>query len=252
MFLLKKILTPLILPPAGLLFIAMLGLLLINRRPRWAKLLCWGSLTLLLVLSLPITAIMLVNAVALDSGLDTVDAGNAQAVVILGGGRLRAPEYGGLTVSGATLQRIRYGARLAKQRNLPILVTGGAVFGGGPSEGELMAQVLQESFATEVQWIERRSRDTHENALYSAPILQAARIDRVLLVTHDLHLRRAMREFTAAGIHVVPAPLSTISCGAISSFAAQLPSANALHASAQALREVIGIMVLAPRTPEAH
>jgi uncharacterized SAM-binding protein YcdF (DUF218 family) len=246
LFLLKKILTPLVLPPTGLLLCAMLGLALLGRWPRLGKLLSWSGLTLLLVLSLPATSTMLLDAVDIGSGLGTSDAHAAQAIVILGGGRMRAPEYGGSTVSGSTLERIRYGAKLAHELQLPILVTGGAVYGGGPAEAELMAEALQQSFATQVKWIENRSRDTHQNATLSAAILKANGIHTVLLVTHDIHQRRATMEFAAAGIKAVPAPVSITTRSGRGSFPSQLPNAGALGLSSQALHEIIGTVVLAP------
>lgn len=72
----------------------------------------------------------------------------------------------------SSLQRIRYSAKLARELNLPILVTGVAVYGGVPEAH----QALQHSFSASVQWIEDRSRDTHENARFSSAILRDAGI----------------------------------------------------------------------------
>lgn len=246
LFLLKKILTPLVLPPTSLLLCAMLGLLLIGRWPRLGKVLSWSGLVLLLALSLPATSSLLLDAVDIGSGLETSDAHAAQAIVILGGGRKIAPEYGGFTVSGATLERIRYGAKLAHELQLPVLVTGGTVLGGGPAEAKLMAATLQQAFATQVKWIEDRSRDTHENATLSAAILKANGIHTVLLVTHDLHQRRAAREFSAAGMKAVPAPVNTMSRSGKRNFPSQLPNASSLALNSQVLHEFIGSALLVP------
>jgi uncharacterized SAM-binding protein YcdF (DUF218 family) len=252
-FLLKKILAPLILPPTGLLLCAALGLLLLNRWPRLGKLLAWTGIVLVLALSLPSTASLLMNAVAVQSGLESDRARTAQAIVILGGGRKNAPEYAGSTPSSAALERVRYGAKLAGEMRLPILVTGGNVFGSGPSEAEVMAVTLRQSFASEVKWIEDRARDTHDNAVFSAALLKASGIHTVLLVTHDLHQRRALREFAAAGITAIPAPVTTAgrSDGEVS-VSQRMPSAGALHLSSQVLHEIIGTAILAPRTAEVR
>ena len=46
--------------------------------------------------------------------------------MILGGGlRRSAPEYGGDTLGRLTLERLRYGAMLAKRTGLPVMVSGG-------------------------------------------------------------------------------------------------------------------------------
>lgn len=250
-FFLKKLLTALALPPLSLLLCILLGLLAMRRWPRFGKVLAWGGLVTLLVLALPWTATTLVRAVALDSAVTTPAAAGAQAVVILGGGRRIAPEYGGMTVSSAALERIRYGALLARERKLPILVTGGAVMGEGPTEAALMAQALRESFGSQVQWLEEESRDTHENAVLSAAMLRAAGIQTILLVTHDLHQRRAKAEFEAAGLVALPAPVTTVRAAARGNLPAQLPNTAALAFSVQALHEMLGILVLAPGTATA-
>jgi uncharacterized SAM-binding protein YcdF (DUF218 family) len=50
---------------------------------------------------------------------------------------------------------------------------------------------------------ESRSRNTAENALYSARMLRAAGIGEVILVSHRTHLLRARLLFRLAGIAVV-------------------------------------------------
>ena len=52
--------------------------------------------------------------------VDPVRLADAGAIVILSGGlRDYAPEYGGPTVNRVTLERVRYGARLARQSGEP-------------------------------------------------------------------------------------------------------------------------------------
>lgn len=254
-FLLKKILTPLILPPTGPLLCAVLGLLLLSRWPRLGRTLAWTGVSLVLFLSLPFTASMLLETVVVESGLPSDAARRAQAIVILGGGRKHAAEYGGSTLTAPALERVRYGAKLARETRLPVLVTGGNVFGAGPSEGELMAATLRDAFGIEAKWIEDQSRDTHGNAVLSAVMLKAAGIHAVLLVTHDIHQRRALREFAAAGIEAVAAPVSMASRGQRAeggTFAESLPSAGTLNLSSQILHEIIGTAILAPRTAEVR
>jgi uncharacterized SAM-binding protein YcdF (DUF218 family) len=246
LFLLKKVITALVMPPLGPLLLTIAGLLITRRWPRTGKACVWSSVAILLILSLPMTAAGLSRAVDLDSGLGSAAAGTARAIVILGGGRRVAPEFGGETVSGSTLQRLHYGARLARQRQLPVLVSGGSPGSQAVPEGELMAVALEQSFGTSVQWKELRSRDTHENAIFSAAILQAAGIRSVLLVTDDIHERRGVAEFRAEGIEAVPAPVMSSAAPAEGDLlSAYLPNASALRQSALALHEILGNIVLA-------
>ena len=155
---------------------------------------------------MPAVADFLVGFVDTSAPLDPDAARTAKAVVILGGGvRRNAPEYGGDTLATLTLERVRYGARVARLTGLPVLVSGGAVLGGEP-EAMLMAASLQREFGVPVRWIEAQSRTTHENAVRSAATLKREGIDRVVLVTHVFDTRRAIAEFEGQGIKVVVAP----------------------------------------------
>jgi uncharacterized SAM-binding protein YcdF (DUF218 family) len=126
-------------------------------------------------------------------------------VILAGGLRRAAPEYGGDTLNGLSLDRVRYGARLARRTGLPVLVSGG--IGAGESrEADLMRRVLEEELGVKVRWTENRSRNTRENAQRSAVLLREANARRVVLVTHGVDMRRAGAEFRAAGLEVIAAP----------------------------------------------
>jgi uncharacterized SAM-binding protein YcdF (DUF218 family) len=130
----------------------------------------------------------------------------SQAIVVIGGGRhMDTPDFGGDTVNHLTLERLRYAAIVQKQTGLPILVSGGKPFLGHLSEAELMRDILNKEFLGIVNWIESNSRTTYENAQFSAPILKANGIHKIVLVTHAYHMPRAMEAFQHAGFTVTPA-----------------------------------------------
>lgn len=239
----KKIITALVLPPTGPLLITAVGLLLRRRWVRTGVALTWTGLMILFLLSLPSVSSALLHACIEDTTFDLNAARKAQAIVILGGGRKDAPEYGGQTVSELALERLRYGAVLARQLQLPILVTGGAIYGRGITEGVLMAQALEQSFDSAPKWVESRSRDTYENARLSDPILEAEAVETIVLVTHDFHMRRAVAEFSHVGMQVVPAPVSYARQEPERSFPDHLPSATALRNSALAIHELLGFVI---------
>lgn len=206
LFELKKILTLLALPPVGPVLLAMAGLAVAARRPRLGCGIAWAALLMLLALSLPAVSRLLLAPLPTAVALDPARAQQAQAIVILAGGLRRgAPEYGGDTLNGLSLDRVRYGAWLARRTGLPVLVSGGIAAKGAP-EAEVMRGVLEEEFGVEPRWVERRSRNTRENAQFSAALLREAGVQRVVLVTHGMDMRRAGAEFRAAGLEVLPAP----------------------------------------------
>ena len=223
--------------------LAAAGLWMIDRRPRGGRIVAWTGILLLIALSTPMVAFALLSIVDTSPPLDLERARTAQAVVILGGGiRRHAAEYDGAdTLGQLTLERVRYGAHVARLTGLPVLVTGGSVLGGEP-EATLMRSALEGEFGVPVRWAETQSRNTHENAARSAEILGAARISRIVLVAHSFDMPRARGEFAAQGIDTIPAPTG-ISSGQIDSVLDVLPSMGALRSSYFALYEILANVV---------
>ncbi|WP_245754543.1 YdcF family protein [Candidatus Accumulibacter aalborgensis] len=204
------------------------------------------GIVLLFASSVPIIVYALARPLEDFPPVDLASARSAQAIVILAGGKRRhAPEYHGETVNRLTLERIRYGALLARRTGLPILVSGG-LNAGKTSEAQLMREVLEREFGIKVKWTESASRDTHENAVYSADILKAAGVTRIVLVTHAAHMRRSLAEFSAAGLNCLAAPTGFFSLGAgDDSELGLLPSANAAYAGWYISHEWLGNVALA-------
>lgn len=239
----KAVLKALVLPPTGLLLVALLGLVLLRRRPRLGRALAFAGVGGLILLSLPIVAVTLLRALDDTPPLDPVAGRTAQAIVILGGGtRRNALEYGGDTLSRLTLERVRYGARVARLVDLPVLVTGGSVYGGA-TEATLMRDALEHEFGVNVRWLEPQSRTTHENARFTARTLRAAGIDRVVLVAHSFDMPRAKAEFAAVGIATVPAPTG-LPRGEFEGPLDLLPSISALQGSYYAIYEMLALLVM--------
>lgn len=240
----KAVLKALFLPPTGLLLLALLGLSLYRRFPRTGRAMAWGGVLLLFVLSIPAVSGALMRGLETGPPFDIAHAAEARAIVIIGGGKRRyAAEYGGDALGELTLERVRYGAVVARLTHLPILVSGGSVY-GGETEARLMQAALEREFGQHVQWLEERSRTTHENALRSAEILRAAGIRRVILVAHNFDMRRARAEFADAQIETIPAPTggSFEHPGSPLDF---LPSMSGLRGSYYALYEICANIVRA-------
>ena len=196
----------LVLPPAGPLLLALAGLLLLRRAPRTGRALAWTGVLALFALSLPAIAWLLAQPYA-TAPLDLREAGRAQAIVVLGGGLRRdAAEYGGDTLGRLTEERVRYGARVARATGLPVLVTGGVPMGASTSEAAAMRNALEREFGVPVQWVEGGARNTHENATRSAKLLRGRGVSTVVLVGHAVDMPRARAEFADAGLETVPAP----------------------------------------------
>jgi uncharacterized SAM-binding protein YcdF (DUF218 family) len=232
-FELRILLRTLILPPACLLLLGFVGLLLARRRLGVA--LAALSLAGLWLLSTPVIADALERAADHYPALDLSRPVNAGAIVILGGGGYRkyAPEYGGPAPEYAMYDRLAYGAYVARRTGLPILVTGDGM------EAVTMRVSLGRDFRVPPKWVDAAAKDTYDNAHDAARILQAAGINRIVLVTSDTHLWRAAQEFEAAGLRVVRAPADVWAPREIGTMR-YAPTATGLLRSYTAVYELVG------------
>jgi len=235
----------LLLPLSSLLIIGVSGLYLLDQHRGFAMALISFSLLMLLLFSLPLVTKYLAATQEIYPPINNraLEHFSAQAIVILGGG-LRDParEYAQkITLKNNTLVRVRYGAILAKQTHLPLLVSGGMVLDSKlPSEAKVMSDVLNDEFHQTVRWQEHSSRNTAENARYTQKILHKEGIQRIVLVTHALHMRRAVEQFEQQGLQVLAAPTEFLSGpGKIDVFSF-LPSAKALEKNSLVIHEIMG------------
>lgn len=239
----SSLLSTALLPPVNLLILMAAGLYWQRRHPR-AIWLCWASLGLLLVFSTRAGALLLVTPLEQQNPPLLTLPRNAQAIVVLGSGRLsNAPETAAHDMPSATsLERLRYAAQLHRSSGLPILVSGGNPDGDTESEAVLMTRSLHEDFGVSTTWQESLSNNTLENAIYSVRILHQAGVHQVLLVTDAIHMSRALASFRQAGSDMIFTPAPTVFFSAERrSFNDFLPSAEGLRRSSYALHEWIGM-----------
>ncbi len=236
----RGIIEGLALPPTGFVMLILLGLLL---RLYWRRLglgLAWVGLIALMLLGTPIVSYNLL--LALETDLPTTPPADhpPQAIVVLGAEIIRAKsEPLGVRPGLLTLDRLRTAAALARRTGLPILASGGLTQVDTPAVGTAMGVSLRDDFNTPARWVEDQSRDTWENARFSAEILHAAGIDSVYVVTSSWHMRRALLSFQGVGLTVTaaPTPLDDKLAPNLSDF---MPRASVWQTGYYALHEWIG------------
>jgi len=232
---LKTLVKLLILPPIGPLLLAIVGIFLMKRRPRPARICLILGVGSLWLLSTPLISDAVTRLTEHYPPLDLRGAATAQAIVILGGGGQRtfAPEYGGPAADPLLLERLNYGAYIARKTGLPILVTGFHI------EAVAMRDTLKRNFDADTRWVDDQAYDTFENARNSVRMLKADGVQRVILVTAAAHMWRSVHEFTAAGIEVVPAPVGMFARRDLD-ILRFLPNAEALGRACVAVNELAG------------
>ncbi len=239
------ILKALLLPPGGIILLLLIALLFI--RGLFGKILFTLTLAGFYLLSTPFVATNLIAGLERHIFVtpEEIMAGKAEAIVVLGGGIYEeGPEYGGPTIKGELLERVRYAAWLQKRTNLPIIVSGGNIDKRQSSEAKLASKVLKEEFGCTVLATEDNGTSTWENSLFTSRLLQTHGIGKVALVTHAWHMPRAMSVFQQNKIDVIAAP-TIFSRGKLdlnnSLIMDWIPNPKAFRNSYLALHEYVGM-----------
>ena len=183
----------------------------------------------------------------LEAPYESLAAPRGDVIVLLGGGVSGgAPDLSGPgTPSGDTWARIGTAARLQGRLGVPVIVSGGKVFAGKAAEAPIVARILVDlGVPADRVVIEEKSRDTRENALYTAGIARRAGYRNPVLVTSAYHMRRAVASFRRAGLEASPCPAG-FRTWAGKSYGPDdfLPDAGSLRGSSAALREYAALLV---------
>lgn len=114
------------------------------------------------------------------------------------------------------MRRIHAAARLYRGGLAPMLIISGgdSRFQEGPQAADFMAGFAGElGVPASAILLEKRSPNTHSSAVHVAALCRARGIERVLLVTDAIHMRRAAAVFLAQGLRVSPVPADPWSLG---------------------------------------
>lgn len=173
---------------------------------------------------------------------------NIDAVVVLGGGNYQNTPN--LPLEEGTFKRLMYGIMLAKKYNLPLLFTGGHKDPVAVKQSVIeLNQTLDINLTMPTQfkhtfalYLEEKSKNTHENALFSMELLrhETAKQPKIYLVTSAFHMPRAKMIFEKVGFSAIPAP--TDFKAAYASHFNYLPSTSGLQLSYLALHEYLGYL----------
>jgi len=207
-FILKKIIQPLILPPGCLIVIVLIGAAWMLRRKRRACGLGFLSLAVLMwCLGLQPVADQLFHG--LEQHYRVPQSPQGDVIVMLGGAVYgRAAD---MTGQGAptpeSCERILTTARLYRRMAMPIILSGGRVLDHHPLMGPIYKRMLVDlGVPAEMITLESRSRDTLENARFTAELCRQRQFKRAIVITHAAHMPRVVYSFKQTGLPVTPFP----------------------------------------------
>ena len=250
-FYLSKLLRPMLASPLFLaLLTAVAALVVLKTERRWKRILrafALAACLLLAFISVPAVASALASLWETERGDagELAAAGPFDAIVVLGGStNPKASIAGHIELNGA-MERLTAAALLYRAKVAPtILFTGGSgdIAHLDKKEAPLATELLElMGVPSDSIVLEAESRNTHENATLSRPLLASMGASRLVLVTSAWHMRRSAAIFRKAGYDFVPWAVDSLA--EPFSFPADLfPAASALDGSTRILQEIAGVV----------
>lgn len=224
------------------MFLAIAGLIQAwrSRQHRRPWLLTAGILGCFLISYYPLAWLF---TLPLESWYETnpIPRESAQALVVLSGGAYTpVPDRPYTLPEKSTYERSRHTAWLYRNwKPLPVLACGGGPYGEPLSFA--MREVLEaEGVPADKIWLETRSDNTYENAVYGCEILRRHGISKIVLVEEALFLPRAAACFRKQGITVVPAAFNFTRLN----FEPDdiLPASRAIQMNGETIHEYLGLV----------
>ncbi|WP_175485689.1 YdcF family protein [Pseudoxanthomonas sp. GM95] len=132
-------------------------------------------------------------------------------IIVLGMGMQKLPHEGGIEPQSLAYSRILRAVQLYDRcaqatTGCRILLSGGDPAGLGKTEAELYGSLLEEAGVPASAVLhETASRNTWENARYTARLLATKPHGPLVLVTSGLHMRRSLLYFAHFGLQPAPA-----------------------------------------------
>ena len=240
-FVLKKIITSLLLPPGCFIFLLLLLAFLLKRRLRAVVLALAAVLYLASIV--PVAEFLLIPLEDAYRPPAASEVKRGDAYVVLGGGVYDfAPDVDGQGVlSGEFLSRVICCFRLYRMDRKPIILSGGKVFEGQP-EAKIAKQLLLSLGVDEKDIItEAESRDTNENARYVKETAKKYHLSKIVLITSAFHMKRSMILFEKSFSGIIPYPTAYITRRAKYNILSYLPDAGSMADIATALKEYMAI-----------
>lgn len=244
-FILKKIISALLLPLSICWLCMLLGLCLLKSHRRWAYGLWLTATAILFIFGNGSISYQLIHELEKSYPPLSHIAPDVTTVVVLAGGtqnNAKAPvnqQLGNISTA-RLIEGIRCVQLIKKHHHKPQLVlSGGSVF-GSHTEGQVMAATVKllQLAADATITVEQASRDTADQAAYLHKTLG---IKPFVLVTSASHMPRSMMLFEQLGMHPIAAPANTHSAPSHGPWLLRLlPNANNLATSDTAIHEYLG------------
>jgi uncharacterized SAM-binding protein YcdF (DUF218 family) len=206
MFILKKILTSMLLPLGFVIILLTLSALFMRKR-LGACVVILAALIYVLSIS-PTAALFMRPLEDAYKPASLAEVNTCDAYVVLGGGITEnVPDIDGKGALGAyALPRVVTAYRLYMRAKKPIIFSGGKIFNREP-EAEIAKRLLISLGVPPHHIItEEKSIDTYENAQYVKEIADKNQFKKIVLITSAFHMKRSYLLFNKRFQEIVPYP----------------------------------------------
>jgi uncharacterized SAM-binding protein YcdF (DUF218 family) len=245
-FALSKIASLFLKPLIWIAILSIASLLFRSKRPNWSNKLAGFAILSTIAFTNPMLLRIALRAWEVPPVQPSELKESYTLGIILGGYSNSNDSTPEKLVLGSDPNRLSEGLRLYKTGRIKkFVLTGGtgAFFDDGVSEAPLAKKFLSDLGIPEADiLVEAKSRNTHENAVFTRNLLSAEELQQTaLLITSSVHMRRAQACFAKVGIAVSPYPTDLRGDGPIfSGFRSLLPDAWTLWQWEFLLREWVG------------
>ncbi|HCL82166.1 MAG TPA: YdcF family protein, partial [Nitrospiraceae bacterium] len=209
MFIFKKILTSFLMPP-GIFIILLVGFgIWFLFKKQWKAGMVNLSIGIFIWL-LAITPVSYAMLSWLESDFKLPENPHGDVIILLGAGIYgNAPDLSGTGIpSEDMLMRLVTVVRLQKKFNIPVIISSGNATKSGITEASVGKRFMVDLGVPDNKVIkEEKSRDTIENAKYTAEICKKIGYKKPLLVTSAYHMKRSVMSFEKAEMKVIPVPV---------------------------------------------
>jgi uncharacterized SAM-binding protein YcdF (DUF218 family) len=249
MFLLKKLIAPLLFPIPIVFGLLLIGLVRMwtgpGARDRRGRYWILGATLILAVFSFrPLPVAMVANLEGRHQSYSTTIAPDTTIrwIVVLAGGVSDDPSFEDPhRLAASSLVRLAEGIRIA--RHLPearLILSGGAPFSSISAAAVMRNVAIELGVDASAIVVEDRSLDTKDQAVTIAEMVDE---DPFVLVTSASHMPRSVALFAGQGLSPIPAPTDFLARRSTQFHPGALfPSSLNIRAARTAMREYLGIM----------
>lgn len=238
------LLEDLLLPPGLLILLGLLFWISGRFRWRWLSRFWLAAVLMTWLLSTQWVSLWLMDVLQKQFPALVDRPVGADVVVVLGGGKDSGQnEYGrGSKPSAYSLERLMYGAHLARQWELPLIFSEISTWEEGLKGVDSTLAFMTDNLSVPEAYLETESETTFENARYTQLLMQSRGYQHAVVVTHYYHMPRAYESFRYFGINVTAAPTGKMTLPwRKQKFWYWVPDAWNLAVSAKALHEFGGL-----------